>query len=539
MKCSGVIVALAATAHGLVLPAAVFDQRPMAPAESLWLGRLVEFLVPAQQLYRVPPSEFEEWAAWQENTLFHGVIANIGGLGFKDPAEVLYGAVIASTSKQRPNYFYQWTRDAALTINLLVDELDDEEFDPARDTFGLKPVVEGYIEEQYHLQRLTNPSGDFALLTGLGEPKFMPTGEAFTDNWGRPQRDGPGLRAITIMHYLRLVAKYGRTIDNLFLQLEEFVYRNIVKPDLEYVERFWQESGFDLWEEINSIHLFNLLTQVKAVADGIELADKLGDGEFAARLRGVYARLKYFVEHGAGFRPFTLTHLIETPSLVAEHKRGGLDAAILLALLHAHHLDPTDSQLGLAGGLEVPFDTNNPYLVNTLYEMVKDMGKRYPINHLRLNDGSGSSLGMALGRYPEDIYDGVGFAEGNPWFISTALAAEVLYRNVYRLYKFQQDLTILAVSREFYQMFMPRPLDADGSDTVIAYGLPLFREVTSNLLAYADLFLDVVREHVDDEGHMSEQFNRYSGYMRGAENLTWSYAAVWLALRWRRLALQF
>ncbi|KAF5101184.1 hypothetical protein D0Z03_000658 [Geotrichum reessii] len=62
-----------------------------------------------------------------------------------------------------------------------------------------------------------------------------------------------------------------------------------------------------------------------------------------------------------------------------------------------------------------------------------------------------------------------------------------------------------------------------------------FESVVLSILAYGDSFLDVIREHVDSNGSMSEQFNRYDGYMTGAKDLTWSYGSFWSAVRQRKL----
>lgn len=72
----------------------------------------------------------------------------------------------------------------------------------------------------------------------------------------------------------------------------------------------------------------------------------------------------------------------------------------------------------------------------------------------------------------------------------------------------------------------------------IPYNSQAFKSVTASLIDYADTFLAIIRKHVDAEGHMSEQFNKYSGYLEGAEDLTWSYGSFWSSLRWRSKALE-
>ena len=64
-------------------------------------------------------------------------------------------------------------------------------------------MIDDYAALQSKLQHTSNPSGTFDDLSGLGEPKFEADGSAFVGSWGRPPRDGPALRAITLMAYVR------------------------------------------------------------------------------------------------------------------------------------------------------------------------------------------------------------------------------------------------------------------------------------------------------------------------------------------------
>lgn len=59
---------------------------------------------------------------------------------------------------------------------------------------GLLSTIEQWISSQARIQGVTNPSGNLST-GGLGEPKFNVDETAYTKSWGRPQRDGPALRA--------------------------------------------------------------------------------------------------------------------------------------------------------------------------------------------------------------------------------------------------------------------------------------------------------------------------------------------------------
>lgn len=88
--------------------------------------------------------------------------------------------------------FYTWTRDSGLVLKTLVDLFR------AGDT-ALLPTIEQFVTSQARIQGVSNPSGDLASGAGLGEAKFNADESAFTGGWGRPQRDGPALRATALI----------------------------------------------------------------------------------------------------------------------------------------------------------------------------------------------------------------------------------------------------------------------------------------------------------------------------------------------------
>lgn len=53
----------------------------------------------------IPEQEYESWIDSESNIAFEGIIQNIGGYGSVEG--VMPGAVVASPSKQYPNYFFQ------------------------------------------------------------------------------------------------------------------------------------------------------------------------------------------------------------------------------------------------------------------------------------------------------------------------------------------------------------------------------------------------------------------------------------------------
>lgn len=471
-------------------------------------------------------TSFDEWLERQSNTSIHGILSNIGGWGLTlNASEVHRGVIIASPSRELPDYFYQWVRDAALTIRTLINFLDESSLT----RIDIKLLIESYIENNYHLQRVPNKLGTFndPNKSGLGEPKFHPDSTPFDENWGRPQNDGPALRISTINLYLNLLRKHNSNLENSFLKDERFIYHEIIKPDLIYIVNNWNKPSFDLWEEINSVHFFTSLSQLRALQDGIDLANLHdSDLEFYGTLKSAYTKLKLYIDFEAGFRVPSVPYVVETPSLLKEGKRSGLDAAVLLASLHSHNFD--------INYFDIPFNVNDNQILNTVSGLVSDMKIRYPINHDKAGE---KHIGAALGRYPEDIYDGVGTSEGNPWFISTASASEIVYKTIYKLLIEELNIVIDSENKEFFKDFIDFQIHAMNDLITIPYGSATYKSVISNLFDYSDSFLKIIMEHCDLTGNMSEQFNKYHGFMQGARDLTWSYSAVWNAIRWRRKAL--
>ena len=115
--------------------------------------------------------------------------------------------------------------------------------------------------------------------------------------------------------------------------------------------------------------------------------------------------------------------------------------------------------------------------------------------------------GVLIGRYPGDTYAG-----GNPWVLTTAALAQVLYRAA------TYTISTVVPTDEALEQFSTAlnvdfPSDAAG--------------ISQTLAAAGDSVMLRLKEHVgDDEGHLDEQLDRDSGSQMSAKDLTWSYAEV-------------
>lgn len=144
--------------------------------------------------------------------------------------------------------------------------------------------------------------------------------------------------------------------------------------------------------------------------------------------------------------------------------------------------------------------------------------------------------GVGIGRYPEDVYDGYGNSPngGNPWFLCTASVAEVLFRTASHL-QTSQALTVTERGSPFWATLSQSEKVKPGYTYLPSD--PLFKTAIHRLQELADEYLVVIQTHTSGEGSMSEQFDRYTGFERGARDLTWSYGAFLAAIAARKETL--
>jgi glucoamylase len=398
----------------------------------------------------------------------------------------------------------------------------------------LSTILDAYTSLQSEIQHTSNPSGSFDDLSGLGEPKFGVDGKPFTGSWGRPQRDGPALRALTLIHYVR---EYNASHPSLWVSNEAVDFfepyyhgsmppNSVIKADLEYVSHYWNESGFDLWEEVEGLHFFNLVVSARSLREGSVFARSFGDHGAAEW----YAEQAVYIEKLlTKFWNPKKGHLVET----LWSKRSGLDCGLLLGSLHALPSDASSDE-----ALYPPWSDE---MLISLLALTRDQHDRFPINSRPSEDQDDDVEtygfeGTGIGRYPEDVYDGYGTSNrgGNPWFLCTSSAAEILYRTASHI-STSTNLTITPLGLPFYESL----LATSSLDVQVGTFGPsdaLYNSVIERLRTAGDDFLEVVKSHVDVEGSMSEQFDRVTGYMRGARDLTWSYGAFLGAVRARKMA---
>ncbi len=321
----------------------------------------------------------DSWFKREKDVVLQKMLLNIS------PADGARGSVAASPSKENPNYYYHWVRDAALTMDV-VERFDEKNFNLMMD----------YVEFSRQNQKINT-------LTGLGEPKFNIDGSAFNDPWGRPQNDGPALRAITLIHFANSLLEMGK--ENI---VREKLYdgklptSSVIKLDLEYVSHHWQDTSFDLWEEVKGHHFYTRMVQRRALIEGASLAQKLDDPFAAEFYRSQAKKLESEIErHWNPERGIIVATLDRDGGL--DYKTSGLDVAVILGVLHG----TTDD-----GFMSV----SDSRVLATAKRLEDAFQSLYSINQ-------NGMVGIAIGRYPEDQYFG-----GNPWVLATFALAEFYYK---------------------------------------------------------------------------------------------------------------
>ncbi|RAP42125.1 hypothetical protein BYZ73_07155 [Rhodovulum viride] len=312
------------------------------------------------------------------------------------------GSILASTRvaswDPEPDYFHHWTRDAAIALAAVPAAMaaepeaapfwrqavaDHVRFslaisDPDRRGPPVNPLKHSATEA---FRPYLRPDAELAALTGaawLAEPRCAADGGPDLERWGRPQYDGPALRAAALMRLgAAMPEARGPEADRL------------IARDLDFTLAMAGAPCLGPWEEEPVRRSsFTLIAQWDALELGARRLGRPDLAEAADRLADLIAEAADPVS--GGWRE----SLEATPGL--------LDAATVLALVQA-------------GRSDGPFALTAPRTRATMAALETLFARLYPVNHGR--------AAPALGRCAEDIFCG-----GNPWFPVTLGFAEAHYR---------------------------------------------------------------------------------------------------------------
>ncbi|CAO3645630.1 unnamed protein product [Cunninghamella echinulata] len=429
----------------------------------------------AQEAFAFPAGNktITDWSTKQVDVSISKMFSSI------NPPGSAKGFLAASLSTSNPDYYYSWTRDSALSFRVLVDQLRS----------GDNSTIDGLIQD--YITYSKNAQSTSTACNCLGEPKFNPDGSSFTGPWGRPQNDGPAERATTLIIYSNIV----KSSD-----LKPMIYK-----DLDYITTVWDNQNFDLWEEVNGRHFFTYMVMRRGLLDGVEFATKNGDTDkansYKSTVTEIENKINSFWKDDGGYVTVTIDQA------GGASKPSGLDTSVLIA-----------SNVGSRNdGFYTP---GSDKMLATAVKIENSFTDLYAINQKKE-----SYLGTAIGRYPEDVYDGNGTSKGNPWFICTNAFAELYYRAI-KEWTDSGSVKVTSISLPFFKKF-----DDSASDgTTYTAGSDQFNTLVDKIALAADQFLSTVKTYQHQNGSMSEQYNRDSGNNQGAYDLTWSHASTLTAI---------
>jgi glucoamylase len=406
--------------------------------------------------------DFEQWLRWEYQNAAIKMFQNIS------PDDLPPGIVIASPERQAPPYYYQWVRDAALTMDTAVSLYNQMQ---GSDRLYIEKQLLGYVRFSRNLQKTSTRDG-------LGFPLFFVDGRPYDRDWCSPQNDGPALRALTLIHFAHsLIGQNRGDFVRRELYDGKIPTESVIKADLEYVSHHWNEKNCDLWEETWGHHFYTRMVQRRALLEGAQLATQLGDSGaafwYVSQARSLESSI---AQHWDGSRQIILAHLEGEGN--TQSKKQGLDSAVILGVLHGATHDGF-------------FPAVDQKVFSTYEKLVQAFQYEYKINQVP------QFPGVAIGRYPGDIYGGTHFNHGNPWVLTTLAFANYNY----------QLADFFLQSNDFQR--------------------------ARALVSTGDLFLKRVRLHAHPDGSLSEQIDRNTGYMTSARDLTWNYSEFLQAL-WAR-----
>ncbi|KAI1815674.1 family 15 glycosyl hydrolase [Poronia punctata] len=432
----------------------------------------------------------DDFIETEEEYALQQLLCNIGASGCNAEG-ASSGIVVASPSKSEPDYWYTWTRDASLVFKAIVERFTDS-YDA-----DLQEEIVNFIVAEAKLQTVSNPSGSLEDGSGLGEPKFNVDMTPFTGAWGRPQRDGPALRAIAMIGYSKwLVANgYSSTASDLVWP--------VISNDLAYVAQYWNQTGFDLWEEVQGSSFFTVAVQHRSLVEGSLLAESLGTSCDAcdAIAPQVLCFLQTFWSSSDGYARANIN---------VNNGRSAKDTNVIVSSIQ--NFDPS------LGCDAATFQPCSDRALASHKAVIDSFRSIYGVN-----SGIPEDSAVAVGRYPEDVY-----YDGNPWYLHTLGAAELLYDALY-VWNSTGSITVTSTSLPFFKALVPSVTTGTYDSASSTY-----ETISNAVFTYADGFIDVVAKYTPSSGALAEQYDRDSGEPLSARDLTWSYASFLTAVARRR-----
>ena len=379
-----------------------------------------------------PAQGASELDRWIERQYHHAVAAMLPSLspvgitkkrpGFGQTVHPKNGSIVASpvlaSYDPDPDYFFHWFRDSAVVIDavrlLLVDGSlaaaqaleyfrDFVQFSLSLFNLDGRSLVEAPAWRAAvapDFEKFVRSDTDLgAVHGGLVSAEARVNADATLDisSWGRPQHDGPPLRLLAVLRWVR-----GIDLGSAELAAQATA---LIRADIAFTRGRWRIPSVDIWEEEKGHHYYTLRVAAAALAEAADWLEAQGGSDLAeakvcrADAREILAVLDgYWLADEGYYRSRTLEGGLRSTK--------ELDIAVIFAAIH-----------GVGGG-DTGHTVHDPRMHATLRRLESLFDEEYPINHARPG-----TRGPAMGRYKGDVY-----YSGGAYYFSTLAAAEFCFR---------------------------------------------------------------------------------------------------------------
>jgi glucoamylase len=370
------------------------------------------------------------WIERQYRHSAHGLMRSVSAVklvksrpGFGQTVTAHKGSVVASpvlgAYDPEPDYFFHWYRDSAIVVDamriLYLDEQEIARGGLARDDligqfadfvrFSLslqeldgRTISHGAWRNDVapNYRRFLRREEDLAAARGEaigGETRVNPDGTLDISDWPRPQHDGPALRAITLLRWLRTAPPDEHL---------KAAAGALLRADISYARRHWRTSCFDIWEEEKGLHYYALRVAAAALDGGADWLEQQGNtGDASACRTEAGEILKLLDGYWRDDLQFYRSRILDEGATTSKE----LDISVILAALHAR-------------GSGERHSVRDARMRATLTRLETLFDAEYAINLNRPE-----SRAPAMGRYSGDVY-----YSGGAYYFSTLGAAEFCFR---------------------------------------------------------------------------------------------------------------
>ena len=335
--------------------------------------------------------------------------------GFGQTVRPARGSIVASpvlaAYDPDPDYFFHWYRDSAVVIDALrllfeAGSVGPEALTHLQDFVGFSlALADGHdlvpasgwratVAEDF--RKFLRTEADLTAVHGdaIGaDTRVNPDGTLDISTWARPQHDGPAMRAVALLRWLR-----SASLDTA---LRDEVAR-LVRSDLAFAFSRWREPSFDIWEEERGRHYYTLCVSAAALEEGANWLHVLGEARQARAYDDEAKEIRRELDQfWLGPEGYYRSRVLPDGARTTKE----LDIAVILAAVHAGSEADTHS-------------VHDPRMQATLARLEQLFDSAYPINSNRSRE-----MGPAMGRYPGDVY-----YSGGAYYFSTLGAAEFCFR---------------------------------------------------------------------------------------------------------------